>query len=65
MTWLSEACRTTPPRPGFERVRLPGENGLRRREVQLKTGVELYPGIMPSLQSWAEKFGVPSPARRS
>ncbi|SDR71394.1 Ldh family oxidoreductase [Opitutus sp. GAS368] len=56
------ACRATPPRPGFERVRLPGESGLRRRAEQLAQGVELYPTIMPALAPWAQKLGVQSPA---
>lgn len=58
---LAAACRATPPRPGFERVRLPGEAGLRRREEQLAHGVELYPGIMPALAPWAQKLGVSAP----
>lgn len=62
MTWLSDACHQSPPRPGFERVRLPGENGLRRRETQLKSGVALLPGILPALQPWTEKFTLPLPA---
>lgn len=57
-SWLSAACHATPPRPGFERVRLPGEVGLRRREDQLAHGVELYPTILPALQPWAKKTGV-------
>ena len=60
--WIANACRATPPRPGFDRVRLPGESGLRRREKQLKEGVELYPTILPSLQSWSKKLGVAAPA---
>jgi len=59
--WIANACRNTPPRPGFDRVRLPGESGLRRREKQLKEGVELYPSILPSLQTWSEKLGVAEP----
>lgn len=55
---LAAACRATPPRPGFERVRLPGETGLRRRVEQLGHGVELHPGIMPALEPWARKLGV-------
>jgi LDH2 family malate/lactate/ureidoglycolate dehydrogenase len=47
--WIAAACRGTPPRPGFDRVRLPGESGLARRRQQLKQGVELYPSIMPAL----------------
>ncbi|HVU32565.1 MAG TPA: Ldh family oxidoreductase [Opitutaceae bacterium] len=60
--FVAEACRSTPPRPGTERVRLPGEAGLRRREAQLAEGVELYPGILDAIRPWAEKFGVPVPA---
>jgi LDH2 family malate/lactate/ureidoglycolate dehydrogenase len=59
--WLANACRESPPRPGFDRVRMPGEAGLRRREEQLATGVELYPGIMDLLALWAKKLGVPAP----
>ena len=59
--WIAQACRATPPRNGFDRVRLPGENGLRRREKQLKEGVELYPTVMPALEPWSDKFGVKPP----
>lgn len=64
MEWLAEACHATPPRPGVDRVRLPGENGLRRREAQLERGVELYPGIETDLRPWIEKFGMPFPSPR-
>ncbi|HZP59235.1 MAG TPA: Ldh family oxidoreductase [Opitutaceae bacterium] len=63
--WLSTACHETPPRPGFDRVRLPGENGLRRREAQLKNGVELHPAILPALKPWTEKLRVSPPLPRS
>lgn len=59
---IAAACRSTPPRPGFERVRLPGETGLKRRTEQLALGVDLYPSILPSLQPSAEKYGVKMPA---
>jgi len=59
--WLADACRQTPPRAGFERVRLPGEAGLQRRREQLEHGVELHAGILPALEPWAEKLGVPLP----
>lgn len=55
---LAATCRATPPRPGFDRVRLPGENGLRRRAEQLAQGVELYPGILAALAPWGDKHGV-------
>lgn len=61
-TWLAEACRATETRPGFDRVRMPGETGLRRRREQLAGGVELYPGVMDSLAPWAKKLGVAVPA---
>jgi LDH2 family malate/lactate/ureidoglycolate dehydrogenase len=57
-SWLADACRETPTRPGFERVRLPGEAGLRRRAEQLERGIDLYPGILATLAPWAKKFGV-------
>ena len=58
---LAAACRAVPPRPGFDRVRLPGHAGLARRTDQLANGVDLYPTILPSLQPWAEKLGVAPP----
>ena len=61
---VAATCRATPPRPGVERVRLPGENGLRRRADQLAHGVELYPGILAALAPWSEKLGVSAPAQR-
>ena len=61
---VAGACRATPPRAGVERVRLPGESGLRRREAQLANGVELYPGIMKALAPWALKFGITEPVAR-
>ncbi|HVW21897.1 MAG TPA: Ldh family oxidoreductase [Opitutaceae bacterium] len=61
VSWLAAACRNAPPREGFERVRLPGEGGLRRRAEQLAAGVELYPGILESLEPWAARFGVQPP----
>ncbi len=64
-TWLANACRATPTRPGFERVRMPGETGLRKRAEQLKTGVKLYPGIMEALAPWARKYAVTPPVAQS
>ncbi len=59
---VAAACRATPPRPGVERVRLPGESGLRRRAEQQANGVALYPSILPSITPWAVKLGVAAPA---
>jgi L-lactate dehydrogenase len=59
---VADACRSTPPRAEFDRVRLPGEAGLRRRADQLVHGVELYPAIFDTLLPWARKFSVTVPA---
>ncbi len=45
----------------WDGMRLPGETSLRRREKQLKEGVELYPSIMPALCPWSEKLRVAAP----
>jgi L-lactate dehydrogenase len=55
---VAAACRATSPRPGFERVRLPGESGLRRRADQLQHGVELHASILPAIEPWSRKLGV-------
>ena len=62
MGWIAHACLDNPPRAGFERVRLPGQSGLSRRERQLRDGVELEATILPALKPWAEKLGVALPA---
>jgi L-lactate dehydrogenase len=62
MDWLVDACHDATPRPGGERVRLPGENGMKRYREQQANGVAPHPGIMPSLQPWAEKLHVAMPA---
>jgi len=59
--WLREACHSNPPRPGVDRVRLPGERGLARRREQLANGVALHPDILPALTPWADKLGVALP----
>lgn len=63
--FIAEACRSNPPAPGVEAVRLPGEAGLARRRRALEDGVVLRPGIMDALLPWAERLGVaaPEPAR--
>jgi LDH2 family malate/lactate/ureidoglycolate dehydrogenase len=58
---LAAACRAVPPRAGFERVRLPGEAGLRRRAEGLAHGLALHPSILPALVPWAAKLGVGMP----
>jgi LDH2 family malate/lactate/ureidoglycolate dehydrogenase len=60
-SWTAAACRTNPPVPGVDAVRLPGERGLERKRQALVDGVALYAGIMPALAPWAEKLRVPAP----
>jgi L-lactate dehydrogenase len=60
--WVAEACRKSPPRPGFDKVRLPGERGLQRREEQLAQGIALHASVMPMLAPWADKLKVALPA---
>ncbi len=64
MDWLVGACHDATPRPDGARVRLPGENGMKRYREQVANGVALHPSILPSLASWAQKLGVPMPANR-
>lgn len=59
--WLADACRDNPPRPGIDRVRLPGERGLQNKRAALAHGLTLYPGIVPKLQAVAERLGVATP----
>lgn len=58
---IADLCRRSPPRPGVEAVRLPGEAGLARRRRALEEGVALYPAIMPALEPWARRFGARMP----
>lgn len=57
--WLAETCRQNRPRPGVERVRLPGESGLLRKRRALENGVPLQPATIEGLRHWAERLGVP------
>ena len=59
--FLAAACRDTPPRPGSDRVRLPGERALAQRAEQLEHGVSLHPSVLPALARWADRLGVAPP----
>ena len=59
--WLAAACRDTPPVPGVEAVRLPGQRGLERKRRALVEGVALYPGVMAALDPHAGGLGVTPP----
>ncbi len=61
MKWLADESRATPPRKGFDRVRVPGDRALELRARQIREGVSLDAGIMEGLVPWAEKLAVPLP----
>ena len=61
MDHLVATSHASKPRPGVERVRLPGEAGMRRLREQCLRGVALYPTILPALAPWAEKLKVALP----
>ena len=61
MDHLVATSHASKPRPGAERVRLPGEAGMRRLREQRLRGVALYPTILPALAPWAEKLKVALP----
>ncbi len=59
---VAAQCRASrPAKPGVA-VKTPGERGFERAAAQREHGVDLYPSILPSLVSWAEKLGVTMPA---
>jgi len=62
--FIARQCRSSPPRPGVERVRLPGERALARRREQLTQGVQLHGSILPALEPWAQRFSVAMPGAR-
>jgi len=60
-TYLAQKCRATPPRSGFDQVRMPGDMALKKRDNYLKYGVELYETIIPNLITYAEQFQISMP----
>ncbi|MFA7680421.1 MAG: Ldh family oxidoreductase, partial [Pigmentiphaga sp.] len=60
-TFLADACRRNPPRPGVDAVRMPGDRGLQNRIEQLENGVALHPTIAPALAPCATSYGLVFP----
>jgi L-lactate dehydrogenase len=56
-----ERCQNSKPVKQEEKVRLPGERGLKHQATSELQGLQLYPSIMPSLTPWAEKLRVEVP----
>lgn len=59
---LADMVHASVPREGFDRVRLPGENGLERRDRQLRDGVLLPDELIDDLKAQARQYGVHMPA---
>ena len=60
--WIVKACHDSVPRDPAQPVRLPGERALARKRDQQRRGVALHPSIVPGLDRWAKRFGLPVPA---
>jgi len=60
-SWTAEACLNAEPLDSNNPVRLPGQAALAKKRRYLKTGVELEPGIMPSLEELSSSLGVAMP----
>jgi L-lactate dehydrogenase len=61
-SWLVDACHANPPRPGVERVRVPGENAMKERRAAMASGVPLSQAIVSGLSPYADKYGVRMPS---
>lgn len=57
-TWLANACRDNPPRPGVERVRVPGDRALAHKRLAMSHGVPLSAAIVDGLRPHLEKAGL-------
>jgi L-lactate dehydrogenase len=57
-SWLVDACRSNPPRPGVERVRVPGDQAMGRKRAALANGVPLSAAIVNGLKPHLEKAGL-------
>ncbi len=60
--WLARGVRATPPRPGVEAVRVPGDQAAARRREALARGLEPAPGILEALAREARAAGLAVPA---
>jgi len=58
MDSLVEACHNSRPRPGTDRVRVPGERALASKAEQEKNGVKVPAASLARLEPWMKKLGV-------
>jgi LDH2 family malate/lactate/ureidoglycolate dehydrogenase len=59
--WIADACRSNPPRPGVESVRMPGDRGLARWQEQMRDGITLHPTIPPMLEECGQRYAMDFP----
>jgi LDH2 family malate/lactate/ureidoglycolate dehydrogenase len=59
---VTDSCRASRPAQAGTAVRTPGEKGVGLSAEQSRSGIRLYPSILPALAPWAAKLGVPEPA---
>lgn len=59
--WLIDACRRNPPRPGVDRVRVPGDQAGHRHKAALVHGVPLGQEILEGLAPYAKATGLALP----
>ena len=60
-TWLVDACHASSPRPGVERVRVPGDQAAERRAASKVSGVALAPAIVEALVPLGRRLGIECP----
>jgi LDH2 family malate/lactate/ureidoglycolate dehydrogenase len=58
---IAQQCHASRPAQAGKPVRLPGEKGLALAREQQEQGIALHPSIMPMLEPWSRKLGVPLP----
>ena len=63
-SWLVDQCRNNPPRPGVERVRVPGEQAMIRKRKAEQAGVPVSPGAWAALEKVAAQWQVNLPSPR-
>ena len=61
MDWIGDACRSNPPRPGVDAVRMPGDRGMALKAQQEAAGIVLHPTIAPMLRDCAAGYGMVFP----
>jgi LDH2 family malate/lactate/ureidoglycolate dehydrogenase len=61
-TWLVEQCHSNPPRPGVEKVRVPGEQAMVKKRDAATRGVPVAGNTWAALEKAAAQAGVELPA---